>query len=142
MLRWYKKFEIIDKGKIDDDPNFFSYHDIIYAFFQNCYHLKDWILNDTKVSLPPNLVEQFIQQNDCLKICADICNGTKHLKLTRPRSNITEGIMPSSTIIWFSEKGRVNKIKYIIITTSGSYDAFKMATECVEKWKEFIKDNM
>ena len=142
MLRWYKKFEEIDRGKIDDSPNYFSYHDEVYAFFQNCHHLKDWTINDAKVSLPKNVVEQFINRNEYLKICADICNGTKHLKLDKSRSKISPKIEPSSTTIRVSEKGQIHKIKYTIETTSGIYDAFKIATECVEKWKEFIEEHL
>ena len=142
MVRWYKKFEEIDRGKIDNAPDYFSYHDVVYAFFQNCYHLKDWIINDARRSLSKDLVEQFIEKNECMRICADICNGTKHLKLEKSRSAKSPRLEPFSIMIQLSEKGQIHKIKYSIDTTAGSFDAFKLASECVEKWEEFIEKNL
>jgi hypothetical protein len=84
MIRWYKKFEEIDynyQNKLDE------YLDIAYAFFMNCYHLKDWIINDTNIDLPRNDVEEYVNITECLSVCADICNGLKHLRLDRPKSD-------------------------------------------------------
>ena len=55
------------------------------AFFMNCYHLKDWIKNDISDTSLNAAVEDYINQNACLKLCADICNGAKHLDLTHSR---------------------------------------------------------
>ena len=140
MMRWYERFKEIDQGKKDYTPDFFHDHDIVYAFFQNCYHLKDWIINDPSVTLPRNNVEDYIDKNDCLKICSDIANGTKHLKLDKSRSGINPTIDPLRITTAFLPTGKIQdyKIKYSIGTTSGYFDAFEIATQCVHKWKEFI----
>jgi hypothetical protein len=85
MKRWYEYFKSIDQG-IPHTLSSDHYQDVVYAFFLNCYHLKDWIQNDDTLSLTKQKVEQFINQNDCMQVCADICNGIKHLKLSRERS--------------------------------------------------------
>ena len=76
--RWYEEFKKINNKK-EHIRNTQYEDDIVYAFFQNCYHLKDWIKNDDKIKTRKN-VERFIEENKCLSICSDICNGSKHLK--------------------------------------------------------------
>lgn len=53
--------------------------DFLYAFFQNCYHLRDWVLVEL-TSLP---VDRLFQQSLPLRICRDAANLTKHRILTR-----------------------------------------------------------
>src|SRR4051812_44342227 len=84
--RWYKRFAAINSGRVHDVPSDY-YVDEIYAFFLNCYHLKDWIKNDS--SLPSTVrsaVEDFVKSEEWLCLCADVCNGLKHLKLKSDRS--------------------------------------------------------
>jgi hypothetical protein len=93
MKRWYERFAAIDQGRphdVDSD----NYLDEIYAFFLNCYHLKDWIKCDSAVPVKDQqAVEDHITANRSLRLCADICNASKHLKLetkkdgTHGRSN-------------------------------------------------------
>jgi hypothetical protein len=58
--------------------------DALFHFFQDAYHLKDWIKNDSEVA--PRGVEKWIEQMASLRLCADLCNGSKHLKLTKSRT--------------------------------------------------------
>ena len=46
--RWYDRLTAIDQGRAHDMASD-HYVDEIYAFFLNCYHLKDWIKNDGNV---------------------------------------------------------------------------------------------
>jgi hypothetical protein len=113
----------------------FSYdQDIIYAFFMNCYHLKDWIINDPTVNLPSTKVEKFINSNPCMCICADICNGLKHLTLNRSRSKENPRFTSRKYVLTIGETEQTIQIKYFI----GTKDAFELASECVQKWKQFI----
>lgn len=86
VRRWYQRFQEISEGRLHDKPSDF-YQDEVYAYFMNCYHLKEWIKND-KGALPPEVnIERFISNDPHMALCADICNGNKHLKLSdRPRS--------------------------------------------------------
>jgi hypothetical protein len=51
VLRWYSRFEQINRGQ-HDAPSTDFYQDDVYAFFQNSYHLKDWLKNDASVASP------------------------------------------------------------------------------------------
>jgi len=56
--------------------------DLVIAFFQNCYHLRDWLCSSR-----PDLIAEVdnIYKNSFeMAACRDICNGFKHKHLTRP----------------------------------------------------------
>jgi hypothetical protein len=65
VKRWYKRFDEINQGK----ENYRSSEDCrdeVYAFFINCYHLKDWIKNDKGLALKRQdqvKVENWIKSN-------------------------------------------------------------------------------
>lgn len=143
--RYLKRFSDINIG-VPHSQASQNYDDDVYAFFQNCYHLKDWIKNDPSCSKWSN-VETFVNSNNDLQICADLCNGLKHLKLTKPRStqspqffgcnislNISEG---------FSGPTEIGiAISYKITTASGDIDAFDLARNCVNAWEGYIDSNI
>jgi hypothetical protein len=55
-------------------------------FFQNCWHLKDWIKNDD--TIPANVraaIAREAEKIESLQFCADLANISKHFKLTRER---------------------------------------------------------
>jgi hypothetical protein len=65
--------------------------------------LKDWIKKDT--SVPKHVrdgVEKYINCNECLRYCADIANGTKHLDLD-PNHNrrISQNILKGPRKLFF-----------------------------------------
>jgi hypothetical protein len=67
-------------GRVHDRESDY-YQDEAYAFFQNCYHLKDWLKNDPTTAAAVNDIEEFICRSQNLSLCADVCNGSKYLKL-------------------------------------------------------------
>src|SRR5208337_1655775 len=87
VKRYYTRFKALNDG-IEHAMSSEHCVDDIYAFFQNCYHLKDWIKNDnTAPAAKRKGVEGYVKSHDCLKLCADICNGLKHLTLhSKPKS--------------------------------------------------------
>jgi hypothetical protein len=44
--RWLIRLGDTDTGRLHGSVSD-SYQDEVYAYFQNCYHLKDWLKNDT-----------------------------------------------------------------------------------------------
>jgi hypothetical protein len=142
VKRWYERFKRIDEGT-SHEKNTEYYHDEVYAFFLNCYHLKDWIKNDDTVPRTvTTTVESFVGQSTNLSICADICNSIKHLNLFRPPRS---GKAPQWGRRHFKAvigEGSTMAVEYSIITASGAIDAFDLATKCVEEWEQFIKSNI
>src|SRR2546430_2415004 len=64
-----------------------GYRDEVFFLFQNLWHLKDWIKNDSAVpQTARDQVEQWLDNDGHnLKIAADVANGSKHLTLSNPR---------------------------------------------------------
>jgi hypothetical protein len=78
--RWYKRFAEIDAGKLHDSDSEY-YQDDVYAFFLNCYHVKDWIIQDNSIIFLDGsatvkhrgqVTEDFINNCTALRICADV----------------------------------------------------------------------
>jgi len=141
VKRWYARFREINQGKPHTHPSDY-YLDEVYAFFLNCYHLKDWIQNEDTIKPPKGKVEHFINQNKCMRVCADICHGIKHLKLQRSRSGENPKFGAKKFYLDLGTSPPTIKIKFSVVTTTGVIDAFDLASECIQKWEEFIKKNI
>jgi hypothetical protein len=122
-----------------------SYEDDLYAFFQNCYHLKDWIRSDPTCN-GWSSVEDYINSTRYLLICADLCNATKHLRLDRPRSAENPEFSGGNVVLKITdglkqqEKIEIS-IDYKISTQSGDLDALEVATQCMQAWEAFLRTN-
>jgi len=141
MERWYQRLVSTDQGR----PHHLTsdyYQDEVYAFFQNCYHLKDWIKNDESAGVTAKKVEEFINNNKELCLCADICNGTKHLMLTKPRSGQDPRFGQRKFKVQVGGSPTTISVKYSIDTSGGLVDAFELATKCLQAWENFIRSNI
>lgn len=136
VKRWHRRLEEINNGKIHDRESDY-YEDILYAFFQNCYHLKDWIINSG--ALAKDVIDNFINSNTDLMICRDLCNGSKHLKINNP--SIDKNIIVNRREYSMSIGGGPTKIEVCYWIHAGKYlvNAFDLATNCVVQWEAFLK---
>ena len=85
VQRWYGLFRDTSAGRPHDRDSDY-YQDEVYAFFQNCYHLKDWLKNDPATQQTATGIEQFVPASPNLSLCGDLANGTKHLRLTSTKT--------------------------------------------------------
>ncbi len=138
-LRWFEQFKRISEGQ-EHTQNSDHYEDIMRAFFENCYHLKDWIKNDPQSKIPPQDIEDFINNTPSMRICADIANSQKHLRLSPGRERSQEDPTPGPRHFTLSLGGGppYGQVSYTISTLSGPLDAFHLARECVDAWKAFL----
>ncbi len=143
MQRSYDRFREINSRLADKVSS--DYEDDVYAFFMHCYHLKDWIKNDSSVKARmPNIgtdVEQFINESDALSLCAALCNSLTRLELDRTHSNeprifgrrryhyqLNIGSRSSVRLQWLVEPNNKPPL-----------DAFELATECIAEWDKFLQ---
>lgn len=142
--RWYGRMQEITNGKDHSAergrPTNYYYDDLL-AFFINCYHLKDWLINDEEANIERANVEEFINSSKSLSICADICNGTKHSKLTSSRADLNTKFGGRHFALGLGGAIPLLKIKYTIISGNATYDAFELATNCIDDWNQFLKKN-
>jgi hypothetical protein len=141
VRRWYQQFQEVSQGRLHDKPSDF-YQDIVYAYFMNCYHLKDWIKNDPASSSSSAKVENFINTTSEMALCADICNGLKHLVFNgryKPRSGQNPQFGKKHFKVSLGTQPTTIAIEYTIDTASGPVDAFNLATKCLEAWETFLQ---
>lgn len=122
-----------------------EYEDDVISFFMHCHHIRDWILHLNKVGISATQLDDFINSNEALRVCADLCNGSKHCRLTRkPRSGLQPHVADKAyqASTWFtgSGGGEVLQAKYAVMTSSGTVDALGLAEECMALWRQYILD--
>lgn len=149
IKRWHKILNEIRVSNSSEDEADYQV-DCIYAFFINCYHLKDWLLHSKVVD--KSKINGFIKKNKEMKICRDICNGIKHLSLTNPSigHNIKcdcgwHGVTLHREYDSFQEvlknANPLQNATYTVLADFEKFNVFELADRCVELWKNFMEDN-
>ena len=106
--------------------------DFLLAFCQSCYALRDWLKNDAAV--PKDELDVLMQDNECLRICRDIANGSKHLKVDRP------SVDPNFSI-GREYCGAERPEQWFIIAGDNLLDTVDLARKCVNAWQNFLTDH-
>lgn len=137
--RWHKRLKVICKT-IPKDWGPLEEEDDVLAFFQNCYHLKDWVINDPSCEIldKKKEVEKLINNSEFLKVCADLCNGSKHLELMNPRLDKETKITRVITVARHVSDPVIAR-HFMIKSGSKNYEALDLANRCIEEWKIFFK---
>ena len=125
----------LDWGEIND----VAFQDDMWSFFQACWHIKDWVRHDPLV--PLQIKEAIKQQAEATKVllmCHDLCNGTKHLKLTTPRGGGARYHSTESTLVG----GFVVAIDGWIGDGNGQQISAKdLARQCLEEWERILQSH-
>ncbi len=141
--RWRKRLAAIRRG-IPPDKSQAEALDDVYAFFMNCYHLRDWIIASgfkTK-----DEVDDFVRADPDLAFCRDICTGLKHFRIYA-ESALSSPNWSTASMFTFSFPAGTAAIKPIpgeheqwVFTTEGSepVDMFDLADRCVAAWDRFL----
>ena len=146
VRRYYERFKRINDGLENNTVPLDQHLDDVHAFFQNCYHLKDWLKNDRayRKHTGPE-VEEYVSTTRVLAVCADICNGSKHLILSRgPRSGAQPTFGPRIISIELTDSlsGKdsptVLKLRVEIDHGGRKLDAFQLASDALEAWTHFV----
>jgi hypothetical protein len=117
-----------------------AYDDFVWAFFQNCWHLRDWIHNDP--SLPKNLRANVMEEwkrEPCLLVCSDLANGTKHLALDRPRDG--EGAKHSHRVleVMAGDSSQTKLLYYVARGNGERLEALSLANACMRAWVRILR---
>jgi hypothetical protein len=144
VLRWLRRIEQPAEGEIDAD----EYGDFLYSFFQNCWHLKDWIKNDS--SLPQDMRDEIVREAhkiESLQFCADLANRTKHLTLDKfSRKNATLWQIDSIKIGDAKTGEPLSEAKIgFVIASPEVPDALGTATDLVRQavkdWEQLLRNH-
>jgi hypothetical protein len=139
--RYLKRIEAIYEGvPLSSNYDKQSYDDDVMSFFIHCYHVKDWLIHDEKLSITKNNVDEYIKNNRELSVCADLANGLKHCRLTHKTWTEDQPHVSGSErlVSKFSEEPSIMSCKYRIMSNNKTLDALTLAKECVQLWRDFF----
>ena len=116
-----------------------GFQDMMWAFFQNWWHLKDWLRNDPLPSAAQKAaVIQKAHDSDVLKMCHDLCNGTKHLGLDR-KPRLGTGATHHHVDIRITP-GETSTMDCMVEDGRGSLIFGKqLARDCVSEWERILQ---
>ncbi len=123
-----------------EDINEVEFQDMMWSFFQHCWHVKDWLRNDPLASNSQKraAIDLAERSGGPLLICRDLCNGTKHLKLTDPSSGAGAAHLYVDMNI-VPERGRF-EIDCIIDDGHGTQISGKrLAVDCIAEWERILE---
>jgi hypothetical protein len=136
MRRWHGRLSeatVVDERLVDD----------FYAFFVCCWHLKDWLKADSAVSDEiRGGVEAFVNGNLWLRLCADLANGAKHLKLDRNARFDTPARVERTLVLdlGFGVAKLPVKTAVTIPVPGKPLDPLRVARSCVQAWDNFLAE--
>ncbi len=136
MLRWYEKFKVTNPGDFEN-PNIDEQHDILFTCFQNIMILKDWL--HYSGSIPKSELNDYFNQNLELRVCRDICNGTKHFVLTN--ASVDDDFTIIREYDPFHDDLDMEKNKTIVLSGGYKFELKELAWKCIELWKVFIQNS-
>jgi hypothetical protein len=147
VRRWYERFKAIAGGQEHRMPSAY-YRDDVVAFFINCHHLKDWVKNDPFAlehgSLTRTGVEDFVNASAELRICGDVCNGSKHFLLDPNRSSTQDAstsIAKTAHSLYLGAYTPVYAAYFEVVSSGKSRDAFELATSCLAQWDQYLQEH-
>jgi hypothetical protein len=121
----------------DSDHSDHDFQDMMWAAFQNCWHVKDWVKNDPNLSEPQkHAVLTMAHASLDLCACADLCNGTKHLRLTSAKTAARHGHIDSV----FNAPGGILLGRECIVTDANG-DEISGVVLCrrgIEEWERIL----
>jgi hypothetical protein len=112
----------------------------VYSFFIHCHHIGDWIIQLNIVGVSEKDINAFINAHKELRICADLCNGTKHCVLTKKMRTVRQPHLAgmSFTSIEMPDQICTIKGKFQILSENEFYDALDIAESCMRLWDDFV----
>jgi hypothetical protein len=141
-LGWQTQFKTLERWhqRVMDAKSKDDLTDFLFAFFQNCYHFREWL--ELASDIPKADLDALFLANPELGICRDICNVTKHFSLSRQPSqkfevSFVQEYCPSGNP-YFKDGWFGGDAKLLVVTDDKNYDVRELAHQCLEIWKEFL----
>lgn len=106
--------------------------DFAFVLFQTCYHLREWLHKTS--AIPRTDVDALFTRTQELRLCRDICNGTKHLTLRDASVDVDFSVGrdydPNSPSGY-----------RLFLIAGDKHDLLELAARCVEILDDFTTTN-
>jgi len=115
--------------------------DIVVFAAQCIWHVKDWILNDPTIDdLDVRSFNDAVHQDLYLMACADIANGSKHLRLEN--SKVGARLSEAGGIHLSSAEGVFKRFHYVVAEDKSlpfhGMEVRHLFDSCMENWERLI----
>jgi len=141
VCRWYERCKKLCNKRVVEALTEEDLDEVI-AFFQNCFHLREWVVG----SHPEikKVLQQFSRENFEMGACRDICNGYKHKVIKWP-SHDPDFNFYQEYDYGVEESGTgESPIRYNFAFAEGEgirkFDAFDLVEQCFNLWREILLD--
>ena len=121
------------------DPNGINeLEDNLWAFFQNCWHVKDWLRHDPNISkgVKDEIWDQ-VKANPYLPIVADLANGSKHFA-TDPNLEWV-GAAEAPTQVAKNADGTWTFTHIVDLPDGSRLTALELAERAMAEWQKILK---
>ncbi len=110
--------------------------DNLWATFQNCWHIKDWVMHDSSIAQRTrDAIWADVKSSDLVRIVADVANGTKHFELERPWT--TTGLAPMQVVP--NANGSWTIEHRIRLEDHTEVPALELAERALSEWKRIFR---
>ncbi len=119
---------------------FGKFEDVVVHFFQDAWHLKDWLRNDPSTAGLVGDIEDYVNDVVELRIVADVANGTKHLSVGQLRSTRTGDKATAIGVLRLDDQP-VSAIggTFEIVSDGVTRDATVVANAAIDAWRRYIQ---
>jgi hypothetical protein len=111
--------------------------DTVQSFFEAVHHLKDWLGNDPSSGITKAAGDKLISGSPVLQLCADLANGSKHLKLTSSRTGDLSTTIARNDVAVFAGTG-TSAHRFYVESAGTEYDVLQLADDAVAEWNKFL----
>jgi hypothetical protein len=135
----YQRARISARGS-DEGASFNELEDSLWAFFQNCWHINDWIRNDPTLTQPvKDAVWKEVRNTTSILIAADLANGSKHFSTDPSRQKVGS----SDTAIQFRHQpdGTIVTEHVIAVNDGKRVLAIELAKKAMADWQDILRRN-
>jgi hypothetical protein len=141
MPAYVEQFERVKRflGRIEvQGRDSTEYDDDLWAFFQNCWHLKDWIMNDPGVprALGKRIFKS-VKRCSSIIVCADLANRSKHLSLKDPW--VDAEVTQRNVDVQLGNPTTSTSEHIITVKNGNKLIALEVAKKAVEEWQDIFK---
>ncbi|MGW0336696.1 hypothetical protein ACWD0J_33460 [Streptomyces sp. NPDC003011] len=111
--------------------------DAVLSFFQAVHHLKDWLGNDPSINVTKADGDALINSHRVLQLCADLANGSKHLKLRSSRTGDNSTTIARNDVSVLVGTN-TSAHRFYAASDNTEYDVLQVAEDAVSKWSAFL----
>jgi len=143
VKRWRPRLSEPRRHEESEEEHELRLGDDVRAFFIECYHLVDWLVNDPAVRLPRKEGDRLVHESNWLRRCKDVCDGSKHMIVKKGRVTLVGGepIEDEASDVILDEAGEaiLNERMTEVGTVEGTWEAREMADACISEWQRILR---